>query len=111
MELTLSVILFCVGFYAVVAKKNLIKIIIGSAVMGYAVNLFIILIGFRLNSTLPVFVEGGPSTQAVDPMAQAMVLAASLIGLSVTLLLTALSLKLYEQYGTFDINEIKLLKG
>jgi len=111
MEYILCVVLFCVGFYAVMAKKNLIKIVIGVAVMGYAINLFLLLAGFRMNSEAPIITGDMYGFRPVDPLAQAMVLAAVVTGLAVTLLLTALSIKLYEKYGTFDINEIKKLKG
>lgn len=111
MEYVLSSVLFCVGLYAVVAKRNLIKIVIGVAVMGYSVNLFIVLEGFRRGAGMPMLTEGLSQSPTVDPLAQAMVLAAVTIGLCVTLLLTALSIKLYERYGTFDTDEIKKLKG
>ncbi|MDD4954400.1 MAG: NADH-quinone oxidoreductase subunit K, partial [Candidatus Omnitrophica bacterium] len=42
----LCLILFCVGLYSLVRKRNIIKIIIGLGIMEYAVNLFIILIGY-----------------------------------------------------------------
>ena len=51
------------------------------------------------------------AAKAVDPMPQAMVLTSIVIGLSVTLLLVAVSIRLYEKYGTFDVDEMKRLKG
>ena len=42
MEYFLCMTLFTVGLYAVVVKRDLVKIIIGIAIMDYAVNLFLI---------------------------------------------------------------------
>ena len=111
MEFMLSIVLFCVGLYAVITKHNLIKVIIGIAVMGYSINLLLILAGFRLHSNVPILTNDIPRMPTVDPLVQAMVLAAVILGLSITFLLTALSVKLYEKYGTFDLSEIKKLKG
>ena len=56
----LCLALFLVGLYCVVRKRNLIKIIIGIGIMGYAVNLLFVLAGYvkqgdrkstRLNSS------------------------------------------------------------
>jgi len=48
---------------------------------------------------------------SVDPMPQAMVLTAIVIGLAVTALLVALCVRIYERYGTFDITKIRKLRG
>ena len=111
MEYVLSTVLFCVGLYAVIVKRNLIKIVIGVAVMGYSVNLFLILAGFRMYCGMPIVAGGITNAPTVDPLAQAMVLAAVTMGLCVTLLLTAFSIKLFERYKTLDTDEIRKLKG
>jgi multisubunit Na+/H+ antiporter MnhC subunit len=94
-------------------KKNILKTIIGVAVMGFSVNLFFILSGFRHGAEAPILSNDilGQQPMTVDPLAQAMVLATVILGLAVTFVLTALALKLFEKYQTFDITEIKKLKG
>ncbi|MCX6348536.1 MAG: NADH-quinone oxidoreductase subunit K [Candidatus Aureabacteria bacterium] len=47
----------------------------------------------------------------VDPLPQALVLTAIVIGLATTALIAAIAIRLYEKYGTFDITEIRKLKG
>ena len=47
----------------------------------------------------------------VDPLPQAMVLTAIVIGLATTAMLMAIAIRLYRKYKTFDIREIKNLKG
>ena len=47
----------------------------------------------------------------VDPLPQALVLTAIVIGLAVTALMAAITVRLYEKYGTLDITEMQQLKG
>ncbi|MBN1383861.1 MAG: NADH-quinone oxidoreductase subunit K [Elusimicrobia bacterium] len=107
----LCLILFCVGLYAVVTKKNLIKIIIGIGIAEYAVNLFLILIGYRMHGRAPVLADDQVVKNIVDPLPQALVLTSIVIGLAVTALMVAVAIRLYEKYGTFDITQIRKLKG
>lgn len=107
----LCFILFCVGLYCIVTKKNLIKIIIGIGIVEYAVNLFFILVAYRMRGRAPILAEGQVIENMVDPLPQALVLTAIVIGLAVVALLVAIAVRIYEKYGTFDIEKIKRLKG
>ncbi len=111
----LCVLLFLVGLYGAMTQKNLIKIIISVTIMEYAVNLLLILIGYRAGGIAPIIdrtYEGATFTPvSVDPFPQAMVLTAIVISLGVLALLIAISLRLYHRYGTYDITEIRRLRG
>ncbi len=110
------VLLFLIGLYVVISKRNLIKIVIGFSLIEYAVNLFFALIGFKNGALPPIItraeeVRMGVARNFVDPVPQALVLTAIVIGLSTTALMLSLALRLYEKYKTFDISEIRRLKG
>lgn len=107
----LCFILFCVGLYCIVTKRNLIKIIIGIGIVEYAVNLFFILVAYRVKGRAPILAEDQVIENMVDPLPQALVLTAIVIGLAVVALLVAIAVRIYEKYGTFDIEKIKRLKG
>jgi multisubunit Na+/H+ antiporter MnhC subunit len=107
----LCLVLFCVGLYGVLRKRNIIKIIIGLAIIEYAVNLFLILIGYRTYGRAPISAQDQVIKNMVDPLPQAMVLTAIVIGLAVLVVLVSLAIRIYEKYGTFDITKIKRLKG
>lgn len=107
----LCLILFCVGLYAIVTKKNLIKIIIGIGIAEYAVNLFLVLVGYRMQGRAPILEADQVVRNIVDPLPQALVLTAIVIGLAVTALMVAVAIRLYEKYGTFDITQLRKLKG
>lgn len=111
----LAMLLFVIGLYAIVAKKNLIKLILGVVVIEYAINLFLLLLGYRAGGVAPILSRGqAPEAfleRTVDPLPQALILTSIVIGLGILALMTALALRLYERYGTFDITQIRKLKG
>ncbi len=107
--------LLLIGLYAVVAKKNIIKIIVGVLVIDYAVNMLLVLVGYRSGGVAPILHENQTPAQlaatSVDPLPQAMVLTSIVIGLGLTALMVALAIRLYEKYDTFDMNQIRKLRG
>ncbi|MFO7900800.1 MAG: NADH-quinone oxidoreductase subunit K [Planctomycetota bacterium] len=111
----LSIAVLLVGIYGVVAKKNVVKIIVGVLLLDYAVNLFLVLVGYRSGGTAPILGEGETGAElaarAVDPLPQAMVLTSIVIGLGLTALMVAIAIRLYEKYGTFDADEMRKLRG
>ena len=107
----MDMILFSIGLYCILRKRNLIKIIIGIAIVEYAVNLFFILVAYRMNGRAPIFASDQTVTNMVDPLPQALVLTSIVIGLATTALLVAIAIRIYEKYGTFDITKIRRLRG
>jgi multisubunit Na+/H+ antiporter MnhC subunit len=113
-----------VGLYGVLSQKNLIKIVLGLAIIEHSVNLFLVAVGYRAdgaptekvgNSIAPVRSVGESASdfaaRAVDPLPQAMVLTSVVIGLAVLVLLVTISLRLYQRYGTYDVSEMRRLRG
>lgn len=107
----LNFILLSIGLYCVLRKRNLIKIIIGLVICEYAVNLFLILIGYKLNGRSPLFSPGMEVKNMVDPLPQALVLTSIVISLATTAFVIALAVRIYQKYKTFDITRIRRLKG
>ena len=107
--------LLAVGVYAMVAKKNVIKIIVGLAVTEYAVNLFFVILGWREHGVAPILDRSQDlrefTARSVDPLPQALVLTGIVVGLAVLALSVAVAIRLYQKYGTFDITEIRKLRG
>ena len=110
-EYILCLVLFCIGLYCVLRKRNIIKIVIGLGIIEYAVNLFFVLIGYRTHGRAPILTKDQTIINMVDPIPQALVLTAIVIGLAVTALIVAMAVRLYEKYGTFDITKIRRLRG
>ncbi|MBU1912084.1 MAG: sodium:proton antiporter, partial [Candidatus Omnitrophica bacterium] len=103
----LCLMLFCVGLYGVLRKRNLVKIIVGLGIMEYAMNLFFVLLGYRFDGRAPIVAKDQNILNMVDPLTQALVLTSIVIGLGVTALVISIAIRIYEKYGTFDITKIK----
>jgi len=113
----LAIVLLAVGVYAIACKRNLIKVILGVMIADYAVNLFLILMGYRTGAGgAPIRTPAMDTAEkfaaaSVDPLPQALILTSIVIGLGMTALMAALAVRLHEKYGTFDVAEMKKLQG
>ncbi len=119
----LCVVLLTMGLYCLVAKKNIVKKVLGIVIMDYAVNLYLIIVGYRQGGVPPiiersdeVIASGGVLPESmvngfVDPLPQALVLTSIVIGLGVLSLMVAMCIRLYEKHGTFDMSVISKLRG
>ena len=117
---SLCLVLIAIGLYGAVTKKNVVKIVISIAIMEYGINLLLILIGYRTpvdgqSTVAPIMDKGGSMAHfmanCVDPLPQALVLTSIVISLGVLAMMVAICIRLYERYGTFDITEMRRLKG
>ncbi len=98
----LCFVLFLVGLYGLITRRNLIKIAISLSIMEFSIFLMLVLIGYIDNGLMPI-VDPGLSAQVyVDPLPQAMVLTAIVIGLATTAMLLAIAIRLYRKYKTFE---------
>jgi len=102
-----SIALIVIGIYIVISKKNLIKIIIGLDIMDTGVNLLLIAVGYVRNATAPIENVPGPY---VDPIPQALVLTAIVIGVSVMALALSIAIGIYRKTGTLEIDELLEVK-
>lgn len=103
-ERILIFLLFLIGFSAIVAMRNIIKKIFGLNLMNAAVVLLFILEGSRIGSQAPILDDG--IIHMVDPIPQALMLTAIVIGVCVSALSLALALRLYQATGSLDIDVI-----
>ena len=107
----LCFILFMIGLYGVILQRNLIKIILSVAIMEYSVYIFLILIGYVNGGTVPIISKSFEQGPFVDPLPQALVLTAIVIGLATKALMLSVAIRLFKHFGTFDIRKIHDLKG
>lgn len=107
----LCFILFLIGLYGIITRRNIIKIVLSLCIIEYSLNLFFVLLGYTNNGIAPIVVKGAEGEIFVDPLPQAMVITVIVIGLATTAMLLAIAIRLYRKHGSFDIREIKTLKG
>ena len=103
-----SVLVFFIGFYGIITSKNILKSIISIGIMEMAAVVFILSIGFSEGMNPPV---GLPIHNAADPLPQAMVITAIIIGLTVTAVNLTMLLSLFRQHQTADWDKAKQLNS
>lgn len=107
-------ILILLGLYGALTNSNILRMIVSFTVANTGVNLILVAVGYMPGRSAPILDEAVPATEAVariiDPLPQALVLTAIVIGVGVTALMLTYAYKLYEEKGTLDISRCKDLK-
>ena len=97
-----------IGLYILAVKSNLIKMIIGINIVDSGINLFLISIGYIRRGTAPIFSKPSLNPKLmVDPVPQALVLTAIVIGVAVLALALSFAVRLFQHYDTLDMRKIK----
>jgi len=100
--------LIFIGLYILVAKSNLIKMIIGINIADSGINLFLISIGYIKRGTAPIFSKPNLNPKLmVDPVPQALVLTAIVISVATLALALSFAIRLFQHYDTLDMKKIK----
>ena len=98
-------LLILIGLYAVIFKRNLIKMVIGIILIGNGVNLFLITLGYREGSVAPIYTSSPGGIMAL-PVPQALTLTSIVIGVAVLALMLSLVVHIYRHYGTLDAKKL-----
>jgi multicomponent Na+:H+ antiporter subunit C len=83
--------------------------IVSLNVMEIGLNIFIISVGFVYDGIAPILTSTNSSSALlfVDPLPQALVLTAIVIGVGTTALGLAIAKNIYSKYGTFNLDEVE----
>lgn len=115
-----SIILLALGMYMLMVKKNLIQIVCGLGLLDYGVNLFIVSVGYNEGGTAPLYVgseleylsqKGANAVYFVDPVPQALTLTSIVIGACVTAMALSIVIRIGQNYGTLEADQIRRLRG
>jgi len=98
------VLLLMIGFYAVVARANLVKKLLGLAIFQAAVFLLFISIGKIDGGTAPIVVDGAWDQRFSNPLPQVLILTAIVVGISTLALGLAIIVRIKEAFGRIDID-------
>src|SRR5660398_165341 len=98
-----AIILMLLGIYGILTETNIIKIIVSLNIFEIGLNVFIISVGFVKDGVAPILtsVNNNSGLIFVDPLPQALVLTAIVIGFGTTALGLAFARKIYSENGTF----------
>lgn len=106
--------LILLGLYGLLTNRNILRMVVSLSVANTGVNLVLVAVGYIRGRTAPILDAAVPHVDAanriIDPLPQALVLTAIVIGVGVTALMLAYVLKLYETKGSLDIGKCRELK-
>ena len=102
-------VVLMIGFYAVIAKGNLIKKLIGLSIFQSAVFLLYITMDKVDGGTAPIIQKGVTDQIFSNPLPQVLILTAIVVGVSTLALGLAIVVRIKESYGTIEEHEVQKL--
>ena len=113
MNYWLFIILMLIGLYIVIAKGNLLKKIVGLNIFQVSVFMMYISIGKVIGGTAPILPYDNTGHVQYDldviysnPLPHVLILTAIVVGVATTSLGLALIVRIREEYGTIEEDEI-----
>lgn len=111
--------LFCIGLYAVLTRRNMIKMVMGLSLMEGSTYLFMLSLAYRGGSTAPVLLGPPPGTSmralahgnVADPVLQNFCLTAVVIGVAVTAVFLSVVVRIAQHYRTLDSDRVREMRG
>ncbi len=92
-----ALVLFFIGLFGLIARRNIIKTIIAVGIMEIGVILFFLSINYTMGANPPI---GQTLSNPSDPVPQALMITAIVIGIAVTAVSMSMFIGLYHKYGT-----------
>lgn len=89
------------GIYLILRGRTF-PVVLGLTLLSYAVNLFLLIMGRLTIDKPPIMIEG--VVNYADPLPQALVLTAIVIGFAMTAFVIVLSLKAYSELGNDHVD-------
>jgi multisubunit Na+/H+ antiporter MnhC subunit len=106
--------LILIGLFGALTHRNLLRMIVAFSIADAGVNIVLVAVGYLPGRTAPILDRAVPAAEAaariIDPVPQALVLTAIVIGVGITALMLAYAYKLFEKKRTLDIGEFTELK-
>ena len=104
----LVIILMMLGFYAVIARGNMVKKMVGLNIFQTSVFMLYISVGKIDGGTAPIL-TGDPASVYSNPLPHVLILTAIVVGVATTAVGYALIIRIYEAYGTIEDDEMAVL--
>lgn len=103
----LVLILFMVGPFGMIYKKNLVKKLMAMNVMQVAVIIFYLVLGQKTGGTIPIELHGLEGiANYINPLPHALMLTAIVVSLATTGVALSLLLLIQQEYGSLEEDEM-----
>ncbi|HTW84038.1 MAG TPA: sodium:proton antiporter [Candidatus Sulfotelmatobacter sp.] len=103
--------IFVVGLYGMATSRHLVHLILCLSITQSSTYVLILMVGYRLGATAPIFSDVLPGVRATDPVVQAVTLTDIVVGATVTALLLAFALRIYKTCGSVDPQALRPMQG
>lgn len=103
------IILMMAGLYILIARHNLVKKMIGLSIFQTSIFYLYITMGKVTGGTAPILVEQ-PVVYS-NPVPHVLILTAIVVGVATTAVGLALIVRIHEEYGTIEEDEIRIIEG
>ncbi len=112
------ILLMMVGLYAMLAKNNLVKKVIGMSIFQTAIIVFYVSIGAKREATIPIIAHGHghdavpaaiDAMQYANPLPHVLMLTAIVVSVGTLGVALAICLGIYRRYNTLEEDEIQEL--
>jgi multicomponent Na+:H+ antiporter subunit C len=107
-------LLLIIGLWGIISQRNIIKMIISFSIVDTSIHLLLVSIGYIRGRKAPILDSSADvahaASKVTDPVPQALVLTAIVIGVGITALMLTYALKLYRKHKTLEINHFNSLK-
>jgi len=109
-----QIVLMMIGLYVVIARDNLVKKVMGLNILQAAVILFFVSMGKVRGGTPPILLEhgaggghgGSGEVLYSNPLPHVLMLTAIVVGIATTALALSLIVRIQQEYGTTEEDEI-----
>ena len=99
-------LLFALGTFLVL-RRDVVRVVWGVTIISQSANVYLVTMG-GLEGSVPFLGHGGHGGEhaVTDPLVQALVLTAIVIGFGTTAFALVLTYRVYEEHGTIDLLEL-----
>ena len=104
-----AIIIFLIGVYGIIARRNIVKSVISIGIIETAIILFFVSSNMDITKA-PIGVDTLDSAYIADPMHQALMITAIVIGVGVTAIALTMFINLYHKYGTTNWKKARNLR-
>jgi len=107
------ILLMMIGLYAMLAKNNLVKKVIGMSIFQTAIIIFYVSISAKEHATIPIIAHHGAAEAAIDvahyanPLPHVLMLTAIVVSVGTLGVALALCLGIYRRYNSLEEDEIQ----
>ncbi|MES9990992.1 MAG: sodium:proton antiporter [Candidatus Thiodiazotropha sp.] len=97
--------LIAIGLAGVVISSHLFRMVLALVIAEAGANLMLVLAGYRWDAVAPILTSLAEPPMMVDPVPQALVLTAIVIGVGIQALAVSILIRIRQRYATLDRNK------